>query len=148
MNIEENLNNSLNDGSVNDPPKKDVHIIITPEGREIQFGSKEFHERYNNSFQTGKRGPTVSTILKRIMDITAVDVIPEQTILDVAANANKQLTVGELIALKLVHAAVNGNIKAMEICLDRTEGKAKETIEVLQRTVQTMKLPGGNIIEF
>ena len=73
----------------------------------------------------------VSTQLKKIISKVAPDaVIDTKIVREFAGHLKGRITVADAIACRLAYEAVRGNMKAVKEILDRTEGKARQAIEL------------------
>jgi hypothetical protein len=93
-----------------------------------------FDKNPQNINKTGANRKPISAILKQLLDEKIVSF--ELTLTDANGNQKTKKTelkskaaFKEVIAISLLQKAMAGDLKAMDMVLDRTEGKAKETIE-------------------
>jgi hypothetical protein len=93
-----------------------------------------FDKNPQNINRTGANRKPISAILKQLLDEKIVSF--ELTLTDANGNQKTKKTelkskaaFKEVIAISLLQKAMSGDLKAMDMVLDRTEGKAKETIE-------------------
>jgi len=95
------------------------------------------------SFQKGQSGNpggrprgsrNVSTVLAMMLTEIAPDVVVEASFVKDISKGLKRATVADAMAARLIYeGAVNGNLAALKEVLDRTEGKAKERIQVTHK---------------
>lgn len=71
----------------------------------------------------GKTGPQLKTIIKRILDLSL-------DLDDPITKKRYQMTVAENLALQLLKRGLEGNLTALNMILDRVDGKVGEKVEV------------------
>ena len=81
------------------------------------------------------KGKSLTTILKEIMDRT-IDVT------DPISHEISKKTIAEVINLRMVAKAIDGNFWAVKECWDRMEGTARQTMDVTTRTGKYEEMAG------
>lgn len=99
------------------------------------------------SFEKGQSGNpngrpkgsrNVSTVLARMLDEIAPDIVIEKSYLRQIAKNIRKPTYADAAAARLLHeAVVEGEAWALREMLDRTEGKAKQSIEIRRQNDST-----------
>jgi hypothetical protein len=101
----------------------------------------------------GRPRNAVSTILKELgdqqeieFDITLTDKDGNEKNSKGKITAGEGSTINTMLAVKLMHMAMQGNLRAMTELLDRTEGKPRMSIEhsgeITQNTIPPVKIDG------
>jgi len=76
----------------------------------------------------------VSSVLAGMLQELAPDVVVEASFVKDISKGLKRATIADAFAARLIYeGAVNGNLGALKEVLDRTEGKAKERLQITHK---------------
>ena len=84
----------------------------------------------------GRPSGPISQLLREYGDAYDLSVVitktkdGEITAQTLQLSTDKQATINQVIAVQLLHMALKGDIRAIREVIDRTEGKAKQSIEL------------------
>ena len=81
---------------------------------------------------SGMRGKRLSTVLKELLQSNI-------KVKDPLTGQERIMTANERIALGLVHRAIQGNLSAIKIILERVEGAAQSISEIEQTGIENHK---------
>lgn len=123
--------------TVTENPSKTLakRIVYTPQGKPnlIPF-SKDHQPEYNPGRPKGSK--SASTVLRELLEEAAPEVLENQAFIkQYAKKLGKKPTIKDALAARLAYQAINkGDIKAAQLIYDRVDGKAAQTVTVIQES--------------